>query len=234
MAVPQIIAMGGGGFSMEAENSPLDDYILAATAKPNPRVLFLPTASGDADSYIVRFYSAFNQKSCRPAHLKFFERTPDLRSTLLKQDVIYVGGGNTKSMLAVWREWGMSEILEEAWQQGIVLAGLSAGALCWFEQGVTDSWGDRLRGMNCLGLLPGSCCPHYDSEPERPGAYSSLVEMGEILPGYALDDLAGAHFESTRLRRIVASNANARGYQVTRVDRGALVTLLEAEVLSRV
>ncbi len=161
----QIIAMGGGGFSMEPENLSLDRYVLAQAHGTEPRVSFLPTASGDADSYALRFYSAFSGLPCRPSHLMFFRRTPDLREHVLSQDVIYVGGGNTKSMLGVWREWGLPEILREAWEAGVVLAGLSAGAICWFEQGLTDSFEADLRPLECLGLLKGSCCPHYHGDP---------------------------------------------------------------------
>jgi peptidase E len=116
-------------------------------------VAFVPTTSGDADAYIVRFYTAFSRLSCRPSHLALFRRTPDMRSYLLAQDVIYVGGGNTKSMLAVWREWGLPELLREAWASSIVLAGISAGAICWFEQGVTDSVAGQLRALDGLGSL---------------------------------------------------------------------------------
>src|SRR6476659_5432976 len=136
----QIIAMGGGGFSMEPENLTLDRYVLAQAGLAEPRVSFLPTASGDVDSYAASFYTAFARLPCQPSHLMFFRRTPDLREHVLSQDVIYVGGGNTKSMLGVWREWGLPEILREAWEAGVVLAGVSAGCICWFEQGLTDSF----------------------------------------------------------------------------------------------
>src|ERR1700719_4353817 len=129
----QIIALGGGGFSTEPGNLALDAYILSQARRPNPSVCFLGTASGDAASYVVRFYEAFSRLDCRPMHSAFFDRTPDLRERLLTQDVIYVGGGNTKSMLAVWREWNLPAILREAWEAGIVLTGSSAGAICWFE-----------------------------------------------------------------------------------------------------
>jgi peptidase E len=131
----QIIALGGGGFSMEPKNLTLDRYVLVQARTPEPAIAFVPTASGDAESYIVHFYTAFSQLPCRPSHLPLFRRTPDLRAYLLTQDVIYVGGGNTKSMLAVWRDWELPALLREAWASGIILAGISAGAICWFEQG---------------------------------------------------------------------------------------------------
>jgi peptidase E len=210
----QIIALGGGGFSMEPENLALDCYILAQARVPEPAVTFVPTASGDSDSYVVRFYTAYQGLPCRPSHLPFFRRTPDLRSYLLAQDVIYVGGGNTKSMLAVWREWSLPELLREAWESGIVLAGISAGAICWFEQGVTDSFADQLRALDCLGFLPGSCCPHYNGEAERRPAYYRLLRNGAIAPGFANDDGAAIHFRSNQVHRVVASREGATAYRV--------------------
>lgn len=162
--------------------------MIQQTDAPEPRVAFVATASAEPDSYLVSFYTAFLKLGCRPTHLSFFKRTPDLRSYLLNQDVIFIGGGNTKSMLAVWRDWGVPEILREAWESGIVLTGVSAGAICWFEQGVTDSWAGGLRPIDGLGFLPGSCCPHYDGEADRrpsyhvfcPAARSPLVSPSRI------------------------------------------------------
>ena len=160
----QIIAMGGGGFSMEPDNLALDRYVLEQTDKSLPEVCFLPTASGDADSYLVKFYAAFAQLTCKPSHLSLF-RLPaaDLASFVFEKDVIYVGGGNTRSMLGLWREWGLDEILREAWNRGVVLAGLSVGAICWFEQGVTNSVPGRTETLTCLGLLPK---PALSDEPK--------------------------------------------------------------------
>src|SRR5579872_6107841 len=136
----QIVAMGGGGFSMEPDNPLLDRYVLNLAAASRPRICFVPTASGDADGYIVNFYAAMARLECRPCHLSLFRPpTADLQSFVLDQDIIYVGGGNTKSLLALWREWRLDVIFREAWGRGIVLAGISAGSICWFEQGGTDS-----------------------------------------------------------------------------------------------
>ena len=152
MTDTHIVAMGGGGFSMEPDNPALDQFVLDLAARQNPSVCFLATASGDAEAYIEAFYAAFGKLPCRPTHIPLFARTPDLPSVILEQDVIYVGGGNTKSMLAVWREWEMPALLRRAWQSGTVLAGVSAGAICWFETGVTDSSGTGLYPLSCLGL----------------------------------------------------------------------------------
>jgi peptidase E len=226
----QIIAMGGGGFSME-ENLALDRYVLAQARTTEPRVSFLPTASGDADSYMLRFYAAFSGLPCRPSHLTFFRRTPDLREHVLSQDVIYVGGGNTKSLLGVWREWGLPEILREAWEAGVVLAGVSAGAICWFEQGLTDSFDGELRPLQCLGLLAGSACPHYDGDPARRPTYHHLVRTGVLLPGLALDDGAAVHFINDGIAGVVASRPGATAYRVRRrngaVEENALSVVLQ-------
>jgi peptidase E len=145
-----------------------------------------------------------------------FRRTPDLKQVLPDQDVIYVGGGNTKSMLAVWREWDVPRLLRRAWNNGTVLAGISAGAICWFKMGVTDSLGTRLTGLPCLGFLPGTCCPHFDGEVERRPALHRLVAAGAVPKALALDDGAAAHFIDRQLVRIVTSRPDARGYEVRR------------------
>ncbi len=178
----QIIPIGGGGFYRDPENLELEKYVIRQSGAENARVAFVPTASGEPDHYVASFYAAFLKLGCRPSVLTFFKRTPDLRSFLLDQDVIYVGGGNTKSLLAVWRDWGVAEILREAWQSGIVLTGVSAGAICWFEQGLTDSFSDGLRPLDCLGFLPGSCCPHYDGEAQRRPSYHRLLRRGKSPP----------------------------------------------------
>lgn len=210
--IRQILALGGGGFSEEPENPTLDLYVLQQASSPRPRICFIGTATGDSSRYLVNFYAAFNRWSCRPTHLPLFQRTPDLRTTLLSQDILYVGGGNTRSMLAVWREWGLPEILQEAWEQGIVLAGISAGAICWFEQGITDSQADSLTVLDCLGMLPGSCCPHYDGEANRRPAFHTFLHSKAIKPGYALDNGVLMHFKGKSLHRAVSSRAGAQAY----------------------
>ncbi|CAA9586036.1 MAG: Peptidase E [uncultured Thermomicrobiales bacterium] len=219
-ATGQIVAMGGGGFSMEPENPLLDRYVLGLVDRPRPKVCFLPTASGDAADYVDRFHAAFAGLPCEPSHLSLFSPpTPDLRSLLLAQDVVYVGGGNTRNMLLLWREWGIDAVLREMWTDGAVLAGLSAGSICWFEAGVTDSViPGGLAALPCLGFLPGSNCPHYDGEAERRPAYHRLLAAGEIGDGYAADDGVALHYVGDRLMRIVGSRSGARAYRVERRD----------------
>ena len=215
----QIIAMGGGGFSMEPDNLLLDQYVLKQTMKDRPEICFLPTASAESTEYILNFYNAFGQLDCRPSYLSLFKPpTADLESFILEKDVIYVGGGNTKSMLTLWREWDLDIILRKAWEQGVILAGLSAGGICWFEQGVTDSIPGGLSPLDCLGFLPGSFCPHYDGEQERQPVYQDLVAKGAIKPGYAADDGAALHFLGNELTRVTSSRPDAKAYEVIRTE----------------
>jgi dipeptidase E len=212
----QIIALGGGGFSMEPENPLLDLYILAQSPETNPKVCFIPTASGDSEGYISRFYTAFETHVCRPSHLSLFRPpTRDLESYILEKDIIYVGGGNTKSLLALWKEWGLDSILRKAWDQGTVLAGVSAGSICWFEEGVTDSFGDRLEPLKCLGFLKGSNCPHYDGEKERRPAYQKFVGEQNISAGIAADDSVAIHYIDQEISGIVSSRPNAKAYRLS-------------------
>jgi peptidase E len=227
----QIIPIGGGGFYRDPENLELERYIIRQSGAENARVAFVPSASGEPDHYVASFYAAFLGLGCRPSVLTFFKRTPDLRSFLLQQDVIYVGGGNTKSLLAVWRDWGVPEILREAWEAGIVLTGVSAGAICWFEQGVTDSFADALRPLDCLGFLPGSCCPHYDGEAQRRPSYHRLLAAGEISAGIAIEDWAGVHFKDTELHRVVSSKRGARAYRLRAVYGSVQEAALAGELL---
>jgi dipeptidase E len=229
----QIIAMGGGSFPVAPENPTLELYALAQTRKSNPSICFLPTATGDAPTYIAKFYATFAKQRCRPAHISFFERTPRLREILLTKDLIYVGGGNTKSMLAVWREWQLPQILRQAWNSGIVLAGVSAGAICWFDLGVTDSWAEHLAPLPCLGWLPGACCPHYDGEAERRPAVHEFVAKGKVPQTLALDDGAAAHFVGRKLKRIVCSRPEAAAYLVRRAGAKSVETRLPVSYLKK-
>jgi len=211
----QIIALGGGGFSMEPENPLLDRYILKQSPKENPKICFIGTASGDAESYIERFYSFFQKENCEPTHLSLFKpHTRDIKKFILEQDILYVGGGNTKNLLALWREWELDVAIRHAYDNGVILAGLSAGSLCWFEEGVTDSYGDGLETISCLGLLRGSHCPHYDGEEDRRPAYQKFVQEEILGSGYAADDGVALHFIDEELNNVVSSRTNAYGYRV--------------------
>ncbi len=216
---------------MEPDNPLLDDFVLGLTGKTCPRVCFVPTASGDSEESIELFHRAFGDDRCDASHLSLFrERPADLRRFLLDQDVIYVGGGNTFNLLALWRAHGLVEVMREAWEAGVVLSGLSAGSLCWFECGVTDSFGPLRPLCDGLGLLPGSHCPHYDGEPERRPAYHRFVADG--LPGgVAADDGVGLHYVGTELFGAVTSRPGARAYRVEPVDGRVVETAIAARPL---
>lgn len=210
----QIIALGGG-FSTEPGSPALDHYVLAQTGKKTPKVCFLPTASADSQDYIDRFYAAFSPLSCEPSHQPLFDSPPrDIPQFLLSQDVIYVGGGNTKNMLAIWRAWGLDEVLRTAWERGIVLCGISAGALCWFDAGSTDSVPGALTPLRGLGFLQGSFSPHYDSEPGRRSAFHRMIFDGALPPGVALDDGVALHYVERQLNRVVRSHDGPTAYRV--------------------
>jgi dipeptidase E len=224
----QIVAFGGGGFSMERGNPLLDDYVLSLAGRERPRVCFLPTASGDADHYIVRFYRAFDSARCEPSHVSLFRRdeSEDVHRALLESDVVYVGGGSVISMLGAWRAHGLDATLRLAWERGVVMCGLSAGSLCWFAEAVSAFHG-RPRAIEGLGLLPWSNCVHFDAEPERHGAYCEMLAAG-MAEGYAAEDGAALHFVGERLARVVSSQPGARAYRMRwtgdRVDRLPLAT----------
>lgn len=227
----QIIAIGGGGFGGADKSFMLERYLLQQihkTAKNGPpRVCFLPQASAESPEYITRFYETFCSLGALPSWISLFGRVEDSwKAKLLAQDLIYVGGGNTRSMLTLWREWGMDKLLVEAYNRGIVLAGVSAGAICWFEQGITDSvW--PLGVLTGLSILPGSCCPHYDSEPERKPMYLSKVNNNETLPGIALQDNTAAHFIDGKLHCIITNVANKKAFHISNVGEELIELIKE-------
>ncbi len=228
----QIVALGGGGFLMEPENPALDRYLLDLTGKARPKVAFLPQASGEHRDAIVGFFTAYTSLGAVPSWLSLFKpHTADLLGYLCEQDLIFVGGGNTKSMVALWREWGLDRILREAGEGGAVLAGVSAGAICWFEGGTTDSIPGALTAVRGLGYLPGGFSPHYDGEDQRRPTTHRMVANGELPDAYAMKDGAAAHFVDGRLQGVATSRPNARGFRVTRVGPVAEETELPSRYL---
>ncbi|MGY8764887.1 MAG: Type 1 glutamine amidotransferase-like domain-containing protein [Fidelibacterota bacterium] len=191
-----IIAIGGGGFGRNPNHRKIEKYILKLTGKEKPNIVFIPTASAENQAYIIQFYKCFTKMSCEPSHVTFFQRTPKLDSIINKADVIYVGGGNTKSMLAVWQEWKLDKLLLKAYNNGKILSGVSAGAICWFEQGITDSWASNINVMDCLGFLPEMACPHYQEEKDRRPDVHKMLKQGKCGPGWAIDGGAAVHFKN--------------------------------------
>ena len=213
----QLIVLGGGGFSME-KNRALDRHFLAQTRRARPRVLFIGTASGDGEAYRARFYAAMRELDCRPSHLSLFQPPArDLDAFVARRDAIFVGGGNTRSLLALWREWRLDVILRRAYLRGTVIGGVSAGMICWFDWGVTDSIPGALTPLRCLGWLKGSACPHYDSERARRPTFRRLVASGTVPAGFAADDGVALHFVDGTLHDVVSARSSARAWWI---DRG--------------
>jgi dipeptidase E len=217
--------MGGGGFTMQETSPALDRLVLALTGKPVPKICFLPTASGDGREQTTRFYERFSTWPCEPSVLSLFHLGRDRidpRTHLLAQDAIYVGGGSMRNMLAVWREHAVDETMRAAWERGIVLAGLSAGAMCWFEGGVTMS-GGAPRPAPGMRLLEGSMSVHLDGEPERLPAYRTAVATGALPAGHAVDDCAALLYRGTTLEECVSSRPGARVTAVRADGQGGTI-----------
>ena len=214
MAERQIVGLGGSAPDEEATRRLLA-HVLSLTRTADPRVLVVPTASGDGAESVLRTFGLLPERA-RPSYLPFFPWPPEnLRELVLSQDAIFVGGGNTANMLAIWRVHGFDALLREAWERGVVLSGWSAGMICWFEAGVTDSFGPQLEGLrDGLGFLPGSACPHYDGEERRRPVYTSLVREG-VPAGLAADDGVGLHYVGVELREVIAVRDGAAAYRVS-------------------
>ena len=215
MDLGHIIAIGGGGFGRNPKHNKIEKYILSQVDKKKPNIIFIPTASAEDKAYIVNFYSCFTSLECNPSHINFFQRTPRLDSVINKADIIYVGGGNTKSMLAVWREWKLDKLLLKAYKRGAVLSGVSAGAICWFEQGITDSWASNLNPMECLGFLAGMACPHYQEEKDRRQSVHEMLSKGTAMSGYAIDGGAAIHFKNGKYYRSLQFYPESNVYHVS-------------------
>ena len=214
-----IVAIGGGGFGRNNSIGLIEKYLLNLSGNNCPKICFLPTATGDNDTYIVRFYSTFTRLNCVPTHIELFKRTIDIKNHIMKQDVVFVGGGNTKSMLALWKDWGMSEILQNAYHEGIVMSGVSAGAICWFTSGITDSWDNELRILPCLDFIKGSCCPHYDEEPSRIPYVKKILQNKKVPNCISIEGGAAMHFINGKPYKNVSFYNNKNTYNVFLDDK---------------
>ena len=196
MHIKNIVAIGGGGFGRSLGSLAIEKYIISLVNKKNPKICFIPTASGDNDLYKLNFYRAFSKLKCITSHIDFFSRTEDLEEKVSTQDIIYVGGGNTKSMLAVWKEWNLHEILKKAYENGIVMSGVSAGAICWFDKGITDSYANRLEIIDCLGIVKGISCPHFDEEKERKPYVYEIIKKEIIKSCICIEGNCALHIKN--------------------------------------
>jgi dipeptidase E len=226
--------MGGGGFTADPGDPALDEFALQLAGRPIPRILFLPTASGDTRDQIARFHAAFGDRPCEPDVLSLFRladvRRP-LRDIVLSQDVVYVGGGSMRNLLAIWNVHGLDRLLRDAWERGVVLAGLSAGAMCWFGGGVTTSSGAP-QSTPGLGLLPGSLAVHADTEPARRAVYLRAVGERVLPPGWLADDGVGLLFRDMALERAVSARVGARAASVALIDGRAVETPIEPDLIA--
>jgi peptidase E len=216
----QIIAIGGAMGASPPAARRLFQYILGQTKtlRKVPNLLVINAANGDAPDKALGIYRALSGVSCNVRELRFFERTPPYNSMhemIFDQDVIFVNGGNTKSMLAVWREYGLPDLLREAWDAGIVLSGSSAGAICWFQDCLTDSYAGDFTALACLGFLPGSCCPHFDGEAGRRDAYFHLMREGQLAsPGVAINERVAVHYIEDSISNVVTTGRVVGAYRV--------------------
>jgi peptidase E len=226
--------MGGGGFTAQPGDPALDELVLQLAGKPMPRILFLPTASGDTRDQIARFHGAFGDRPCEPDVLSLFRladvRRP-LRDIVLSQDVVYVGGGSMRNLLAIWHVHGLDRLLRDAWERGVVLAGLSAGAMCWFDGGVTTSSGAP-EATPGLGFLPGSLSVHADVQPARRPVYLRAVTERVLPPGWLADDGVALLFRDMALERVVSARPGARAARVELVDGRAVETPIEPDLIA--
>ena len=209
-----VIAIGGGGFGRKNSSQLIEEYLLSISGKNYPKICFLPTATGDNDSYIVRFYSIFTRLQCIPSHIEFFNRTIDIENHIMDQDIVFVGGGNTKSMLAIWNDWGMSQLLKEAYNKGVIMSGVSAGAICWFSSGITDSWDNELRILPCLNFISGTCCPHYDEEPARIPYVKKILLEEKVTNCISIEGGSAMHFIDGKPFKNVSFKNKKNTYEV--------------------
>tara|TARA_B100000029_G_scaffold516236_1_gene627868 strand:- start:20451 stop:21143 length:693 start_codon:yes stop_codon:yes gene_type:complete len=214
----QIIAIGGGGFGRNTGVHKIEQYILDQSNKSVPKICFIPTASAESSEYIDKYYEVFDRLKCTPSHLHFFKRTPNLDEVFSDNDIFFVGGGNTKSMLAVWQDWGVDKLLYDAYKSGKVMSGVSAGAICWFNQGVTDSWDHELKLIDCLNFVPGNCCPHYDEEPERIPYTHQFLKEEKIRSIFCIEGGSALHFIDEKPHINVQFHKDKHSYLATYSD----------------
>jgi len=228
-SIPKIVASGGGS------NAAIVKFMASLTGKDRPRICYLPTAAADNVYAILRWFKTCAEIDVVPMVQEMFISSYSMKQTfkevLLSMDAIVVSGGNTLNMMAIWKAQGIDEVLYKAWQKGIVLGGGSAGSLCWFEEGTTDSRPKELTKVECLGFLEGSHSPHYDGEAERRPAYHKLIGDGTLKAGYAVDNSAAVYFEGTELKKVVATRKSANAYYVEKINGNVKEKVLKPDII---
>lgn len=218
---------------MEPDNGLLDKYILNLVPKERPKICFMGTASNDGQEYRDMFYNFFNRQKCEPSHLALTAPPKNIEAFIMDKDIIHVGGGNTKLIIDTWKKFGVDKIMKKAWDAGIILTGMSAGAICWFEDGITNPSKGTLTRLPCLGLLEGSFCPHYDDRVELKSAFHQLILKGVIEGGYGVEDGAAIHFVGTEPVRVVTSRPDVTAYKVKKVRNKISETKMDAIYLGK-
>ena len=218
---------------MEADNGMLDKYILNLVPKEKPKICFMGTASNDGIEYRDMFYNFFNKMKCEPSHLSFFDPPDNIEKFILSQDIIHVGGGNTSLIIDTWKKFGVDKIMKKAWRSGVILTGMSAGAICWFEDGITNPSPGKLTRLPCIGLLNGSFCPHYDDKVELKKSFHKLILDGVIGNGIGAEDGAAVHYLGDKIIRVVTSRPGVTAYSVKKVKNKIIETPLETVYLGR-
>ena len=230
-AATRKILIAGGGY-----NAPFIRYMAQLTGKARPRICYLPTASADRPEGIISFFQSCANLNVspfvQPSFINSYRQTQSWEEVLLSMDGIVASGGNTLNQQAIWKAQGIDAVLREAWDRGIVLGGASAGSLCWFEEGTTDSRPKELTIVTCLGLLNGSHSPHYDAEEQRRPTYHRMIGSGQLKPGYACDNDAGIYFEDNGVKRVVSTRAGAKCYYVSKVGNEVVERVLEPETIA--
>ena len=218
-----IVAIGGGGFGRSIGKLIIEKYIISLSTADRPKICFIPTASGDNHSYILNFYRAFSSLNCITSHVDFFSRTEELEDKIFDQNIIFVGGGNTKTMLAVWREWGLDIILKKAYEKGIIMSGVSAGAICWFEKGITDSYASDLQIINCMGFLKGIACPHFDEEKEREPYVNQLLRNEVINSCICIEGFSALHIFNDNNFKTINFGTNKKCFELRKNNNNKIL-----------
>ena len=217
-----IVAIGGGGFGRSLGDLIIEKYIISLSSQSRPKVCFIPTASGDNELYKLNFYRAFSKLDCLTTHLDFFSRTEDLKKTIFESDIVFVGGGNTKSMLAVWKDWSLDKVLKDAYHKGIIMSGVSAGAICWYEMGITDSFAKNLEIIDCLGFIKGIACPHFDEEKEREPFVNQLINKNHINSCICIEGNCALHIKNENEIKSINFGVNKKCFELYRKDNKIL------------
>lgn len=218
---------------MEADNGMLDKYILNLVPKEKPKICFMGTASNDGIEYRDMFYNFFNKMKCEPSHLSFLDPPDNIEKFILGQDIIHVGGGNTSLIIDTWKKFGVDKIMKKAWRSGVILTGMSAGAICWFEDGITNPSPGKLTRLPCLGILNGSFCPHYDDKVELKKSFHKLILDGVIGNGIGAEDGAAVHYLGDRILRVVTSRPGVTAYSVRKVKNKIVETPLDSVYIGK-